>query len=87
MSGIHQAMILLLASYATRGRFARPNDVTAQDIDEIKRLGATAADDLAKRLRLPSTTPRPNNGLRATIEQLDKQVDTYENLELLVSFS
>lgn len=82
---IREATVLILAYYASKGRFPRPHEVSEQDLNEVQRLGAAVARDLMKIVKVPDQGN--NKGLRREIEILDKQVDTYENQELLVSSS
>lgn len=79
---IQQIEGILLEYYASKGKYARPNDVTHADIDKVRRLANVVANQLTVAMGLRA--PAPTNGLVATIQKLDRQVDIYENPELLV---
>ena len=79
---LQQVHDLLLAYYASKGKYPRPNDVTQADIDNVQRLCAVVARDLTTKLAVPK---RNNGGLEDTIRQLDRQIDIYEDSDLLVS--
>jgi len=75
---------LLLAHYASKGRFPRPQDVTQNDIDTVKRLTASVSRQLSMRI---TGRPAEKDGLEATILRLDEQVNIYEDSKLLVRAS
>jgi hypothetical protein len=72
---------LLLAYYASKGRFPRPRDVTQNDIDTVKRLTTSVSRQLSIQI---AGGPTKKDGLEATILRLDEQVDIYEDSALLV---
>jgi hypothetical protein len=86
MSGpLAQVQDLLLAFYASKGRYPRPNAVTRSQIDEIQRLSAPVARDLMAMMSPQTASSRINDGgLREIIRKQDEQVDIYEDAELLV---
>lgn len=77
---LKQVEELLLAQYAQKGIYPRPNDVTQKDIDTIRRLSSVFARDLMAVLGLQR---REDEGLAGTVRKLDRQVDIYEDPELL----
>lgn len=77
-----QVQELLLASYAARGRFPRPRDITQADIEKVDRLASKVAHHLTVLL---TAARRKEEGLEQTIRRLDQQVDIYEDVGLLVS--
>jgi len=84
-SPLAQVQELLLAFYANKGSYPRPNAVTSSQINEIQRLAATLARDLARMMETGPVSRKNNDGdLSGTIRNLDRQVDTYEDAELLV---
>jgi hypothetical protein len=89
MSGpLVQVQELLLAFYASQGRYPRPNAVTRSEIDEIQRLAVPVARVLMVMMNPQSAGQNGNDGgLRETIRQQDQQVDIYEDAELLVSLN
>lgn len=87
MSGpLAQVQDLLLAFYASKGRYPRPDAVTRSEIDEIQRLSVLVARDLMAMMSPQVASSKINDGgLRETIRKQDQQVDIYEDAELLVS--
>ncbi|KAG8768602.1 peptide-N4-(N-acetyl-beta- glucosaminyl)asparagine amidase [Serendipita sp. 405] len=70
---------VLLAYYASKGRFPRPKDVTPKEVEDVKSVLSRAFTQMT----VQHGNQRGNNGLRGTILTLDKEVDKYENEELL----
>lgn len=76
---------LLLAYYASKNRYPRPNEVTAADIVKVEDLATKVAKDWTQRLEQAIKATRPNEQLLSTIRSLDSMVDTYEDAGNLVS--
>lgn len=77
---LQEVVDLLLAYYASKGRFPRPKDVTQEQIDTMNRLVAS----ISVNVPIP-IDQRRRDDLAATIHQLDQQVNIYEDPDLLVS--
>lgn len=79
-SPIEQVEQLILAHLASKGRYPRPDAVTPEDVERVRRFAIAFVRDIT---RMAPQPPRQQNGLAHIITTLDKQMDMYEKGEFL----
>lgn len=86
-STLQSAVATLVKDYARRGSYPRPDQVTEQALEELRQLCAAATLVVSEpdHTTAPPRSRYSDQTLKQIILDLDSQMDTYENSELLVN--